>query len=72
MDLEILNVSEVAEIVRLPESTVYLMARENRIGGVVRMGRRIRFIRADLEKWIAAGGEALEGGWRREPDERAA
>lgn len=32
----------------------------------VRLGRKIMFCPTTLEDWIAAGGQALPGGWRRE------
>ena len=33
----------------------------------VRVGRRVHFDLEAVERWIAAGGQALPGGWRREP-----
>jgi excisionase family DNA binding protein len=65
----LLQVPEVARRLSVPESTVYDMARQNRIGGVVRVGRRVRFDPIELERWIRSGGQALPGGWRREPQE---
>ncbi len=32
----------------------------------VRLGRKVMFSPSMLEDWIAAGGQALPGGWRRE------
>lgn len=32
----------------------------------VRLGRQIRFDPEQVEAWIAAGGQALPGGWRQE------
>lgn len=61
------GVAEVAAWVGLPKSTIYDLARENRIGGIVRFGRRLLFDVDELERWIKSGGEALPGGWRKEP-----
>jgi hypothetical protein len=36
-------------------------------GVVVQVGRRVRVDLDALEAWISAGGQALAGGWRREP-----
>lgn len=62
----LITVAEVAERLTLTESGVYELARQNRIGGVVRVGRRVRFDPEKLEAWIEAGGQALPGGWRQE------
>jgi excisionase family DNA binding protein len=59
-------VADVAQRLAIPESTIYEMARQNRIGGVVRIGRRVRFDPDKLEAWIEAGGQPLPGGWRQE------
>lgn len=57
----------MAAWIGLPKSTIYDLARENRIGGIVRFGRRLLFDVDELERWIRNGGEALPGGWRMEP-----
>jgi excisionase family DNA binding protein len=62
----LITAAEVAERLALTESGVYEMARQNRIGGIVRVGRRVRFDPDKLEAWIEAGGQALPGGWRQE------
>ena len=64
---ELLLVDEVAELLRTTPARVYALARENRITGVVRLGRQLRFDRASLVEWIRKGGFQLPGGWRREP-----
>lgn len=51
------TVRDVAEILDVPISTVYDLARQNRIIGMVRFGRHIRFDRNKLEHWLQAGGE---------------
>ena len=40
-------------------------------GVVVRLGRQLRVHPERLEEFIARGGQALPGGWRREPREAA-
>lgn len=34
----------------------------------VKLGRAVAFDSDALEQWIADGGSALPGGWKREPD----
>jgi excisionase family DNA binding protein len=63
---KLITVEEAAERCNIPVSTLYEMARQNRIGGVVRFGRRVRFDEVKLEAWIDSGGQALPGGWRNE------
>ncbi len=65
---KLITAQSAAERCGVPLSTLYDMVREDRIGGVVRFGRAIRFDPDALETWIAEGGQALSGGWRR--DER--
>ena len=63
---KLITAEAVAERLDVPKSTVYEAARQNRIGGVVRLGRVLRFDPDKLETWLASGGEALPGGWRQE------
>ncbi len=46
---------------------VYELVREGLLP-CVRMGRAVAFDPDALERWIADGGSALPGGWKREPD----
>jgi excisionase family DNA binding protein len=52
-----LKVRDVAKLMDVPPSTVYDLARQKRIGGMVRFGRHIRFDRDELERWLKGGGE---------------
>jgi excisionase family DNA binding protein len=52
-----LKVPDVARLMNVPASTVYDLARQNRIVGMVRFGRHIRFDRDKLESWLEQGGE---------------
>ncbi|MFO0687499.1 MAG: helix-turn-helix domain-containing protein [Myxococcota bacterium] len=60
----LLTPDEVAQILRVSRARVYELARRRMIGGVVRVGRQVRFSRDGFESWLAAGGEPLDGGWR--------
>ena len=42
-------------------------AAEQGVVPCVRVGRRVHFDLDQVERWIEAGGQALPGGWRREP-----
>lgn len=61
----LLTGAEVARWLNLPLSTIYEHARQNLLP-CVRIGRRVRFKRSDLEAFIAAGGKPLAGAWTRE------
>ena len=64
--VKLLTAQVVAERCDLPISTVYEMARQNRIGGIIRLGRKLRFDPVKFEAWLDAGGQTLPGGWRQE------
>jgi predicted DNA-binding transcriptional regulator AlpA len=57
---EILTVSEVSALLRLSKSQVYEMTNSRSRSGdvrpnpipVLRMGSAVRFLKADVEKWI--------------------
>lgn len=50
----------------LGRARTYQLAREHP-EWCVRVGRRVYVHAERLSAWIDAGGEALPGGWRREP-----
>jgi len=56
----------IAERLDVPISTIYEAARQNRIGGLVRFGRKVRFDPDKFDAWLEQGGEALPGGWKQE------
>lgn len=60
--------SEAAERLSVSVQRVYEMARLG-IVPCVRLGRTVRFDPAAIEGYVASGGKALAGGWRREPSE---
>ena len=51
LDQPLLYPADVAQLLGIPRSTVYELARAGRIPSV-RIGRAVRFLRADLETWI--------------------
>jgi excisionase family DNA binding protein len=51
------TVSEVGKLTGIPESTIYDLARQKRIVGMVRIGRHIRFDKVKIDAWLDAGGE---------------
>jgi excisionase family DNA binding protein len=54
----LLTIGEAAELLGLSESTVYRLARENKIP-VVRIGASVRVNRRQLEEWIEKHTEGL-------------
>ncbi len=55
---KLLKANAVAERLSLPKARVYALAREGRIGGVLRLGSQIRFDSRALEAWIREGGSS--------------
>lgn len=66
--LKLLTAREVADRFGVPVDRVYAMARQGLLP-VVRLGRQVRFSAAALEDFVRHGGQALPGGWRRQPQE---
>ena len=64
--MRLITVSEAAELLRLRPARVYQLAREG-ILPAVHVGRQVRLEEQALRDWIARGGQALSGGWRRSP-----
>jgi excisionase family DNA binding protein len=56
-DRLLITIREAAELLGLSESTVYRLAREDRIP-VVRIGASVRINRRHLETWIESHTEA--------------
>jgi excisionase family DNA binding protein len=51
--LDVMTTAEVAELIRIPTSTVYELARRGVLPGH-RVGRAWRFVRAEVEEWLLA------------------
>lgn len=62
----LLTAREVADALNVSEARVYELAREGLLP-TVRLGRQVRFHPKAVAEWIENGGQALPGGWRREP-----
>jgi excisionase family DNA binding protein len=70
---DLLTVPEVAELLRVQESTVYTWA-ESGVLPVYRVGRLLRFDRAQVQTWLSDRGSPgtrreIEGTWPRRPRE---
>jgi|CXWL01.1.fsa_nt_gi excisionase family DNA binding protein len=50
---EILTVHEIAQLLRVPKSTVYKMARMNQIPAS-KIGKHWRFVRSEIHRWLRA------------------
>ena len=50
---DVMTAGEVADLLRMPLSTVYGLARRGRIPAH-RLGRRWRFVRREIEEWLLA------------------
>jgi excisionase family DNA binding protein len=59
MAAEVLTAKEAAEFLQVSESTVKARARAGDIPGA-KVGRKWRFLKADLEHWLRSGGSAYE------------
>lgn len=51
MAQELLTVDQLALLIQYNPQTIYRLAKDNRIPGVVRLGRSIRFVRALAVHW---------------------
>jgi excisionase family DNA binding protein len=52
-----LTVEDVAKLLDVEISTVYMWARKNKLPGVVRIGRTVRFSRQVIEALLSGGGQ---------------
>jgi excisionase family DNA binding protein len=69
--MNLLRVEQVAKILGTSKPRVYELIRSGLLPSV-HLGRQVRVADNVLEEWIAQGGQALPGGWRREaPTEQA-
>lgn len=66
----LLTAAEAAEILAVTPARVYELVRQDVLPHV-RLGRQVRIDPDRLEAWIAAGGQALPGGWRRAAEDDA-
>lgn len=66
----LLDAPEVSDLLKVPVKSVYPLADAKILPGEVRVGRLRRWRRDAIEAWIAAGGSAWPGGWRKTPATR--
>lgn len=68
--MRLLTAEDAARMLYVSVGRAYELARTGILpsGVVVRLGRQIRFDEDALIEWIRAGGQALPGGWRRDPE----
>ncbi len=64
MNSQLLTLEETARVLTVTYARAAELARQGVIP-VVRLGRQIRVNPDDLNQFIASGGKALPGGWRR-------
>jgi len=60
-DEPVLTIKETAALLKMSERTVYLMAKEGRLPGAVKLGGSWRVVREKLLAWLDAnssGGDA--------------
>ena len=50
-DDEVLTLQEMAELLKLPRSTAYMLAQKGEIPGK-KLGRQWRFVRSNLLEWL--------------------
>lgn len=60
-----LTARQVAEMLNVNTARVYQLAREGVLPSV-RLLRQVRFSEDAIREFIARGGQALPGGWRKE------
>lgn len=63
--MQLLRILEVAKTLSISPQRAYELARSN-VLPVVRLGRQLRVDPSALAEWVAQGGKALPGGWRRD------
>ena len=64
---KLLRISEVAALLAVRRERVYELIRQGTLPAV-RIGRQVRVAEGVLGDWVASGGRALPGRWRRTPD----
>lgn len=54
-----MTIDELGEYLKLPQSTLYYLARDGKLPGV-KVGRHWRFHREAIDAWMQAGRNAME------------
>lgn len=68
MPKKLLRMHEVAAVLDVSVARAYELCRLNIIPHT-KIGRQVRVCPDHLDEFIRSGGQALPGGWRREPDD---
>ena len=70
MAIRLVRVEDAAGALGVSTQRIYEMIRVGILppGVAVRLGRQVRIDAGQLAAWLKAGGQALPGGWRREPE----
>jgi excisionase family DNA binding protein len=71
MDTRLLTLEDLARTLNVSYARAAQLAREG-VLPTIRLGRQIRVHPDQLNEFLARGGRALPGGWRREPAGAAA
>jgi excisionase family DNA binding protein len=66
-DVRLLTIRQAARLMGVSRLRGYALVRDKILppGVYVRLGRQVRIDRVALEQFLAKGGAALSGGWRR-------
>jgi excisionase family DNA binding protein len=54
MEKRLMNVKELSGYLSMPTATVYTMVSLQKLPGVVRLGRALRFEKAAIDEWVNA------------------
>lgn len=57
----VMTIKETATFLKMSERTVYLMAKDGRLPGAVKVGGSWRVLREKLMDWLEQGGDSTEG-----------
>jgi excisionase family DNA binding protein len=63
-DAQVLTLTEVASLLRVPKSTVYKLAQNAKLPGF-KVGKHWRFLLRDIEEWLKNHGAAEPGSDRQ-------
>ena len=55
-ELHIGTAEDVSALTKMKRSTIYQLAREKRIDGIIRIGRSVRFDMQRVRAWLEQGG----------------
>jgi len=68
--MKLITADRAGDILGCSAQRVYELARVKIIppGVAIPLGRQLRIDEDGLTQWLASGGQALEGGWRRQTD----